>query len=256
MSTLSLVAHQLRYDLKTFIRNPAAVFFTAVLPLIFLVALTGIFGNEFNDALGVKMSTYYVPSILALSVVSATFINLAMSLTRLREDGVLKRLRGTPLPAPVFIVSRVLQSFVVTAMLVVVLSVVGRLLYGVRLPSTTLGALVVSLLVGAAAFSCLGIAATRIIPNEDAAPAVTNAISLPLYLISGTFFSTDHAPSWMRNVADVFPLRPFTDALLKTFDPATTGAGFDWPHLAVVAAWGLAGLVLALATFRWTPLRS
>jgi ABC-2 type transport system permease protein len=253
MSPLALVGHQLRYDLKTFVRNPAAVFFTAVLPLIFLVALTGIFGNEFNEVLGVKMSTYYVPSILALSVVSATFINLAMSLTRLREDGVLKRLRGTPLPAPVFIVSRVLQSFVVTAMLVVVLSLVGRLLYGVTLPTSTVGALVVALLVGAATFSCLGIAVTRLIPNEDAAPAVTNAIALPLYMISGTFFSTEDAPGWMRSVARFFPLRPFSDALLRTFDPATTGAGFDWPHLAVVAAWGAAGLLAALLTFRWTP---
>lgn len=253
MNPLGLVAHQLRYDLKTFARNPAAVFFTAVLPLMFLVALTGLFGNELNEALGVKMSTYYVPSILALSVVSATFLQLAMSLTRLREDGVLKRLRGTPLPAPVFIVSRVLLSFVVTAMLVVVLSAVGRLLYGVRLPTTTVGALVVTLLVGAASFSCLGIAITRVVPNEDAAPAVTNAIVLPLYMISGTFFATDHAPSWMRTVASVFPLRPFTDALLRTFDPATTGSGFDWPHLAVVAAWGLAGLLAALLTFQWTP---
>jgi ABC-2 type transport system permease protein len=253
MSPIGLVGHQLRYDLLTFVRNPAAVFFTAILPLIFLVTLTGIFGNQFNETLGVKMSTYYVPSILALSVVSATFINLAMSLTRLREDGVLKRLRGTPLPAWVFIVSRVLQSFVVTAMLVTVLSLVGRLLYGVRLPTTTVGALVVALLVGAASFSCLGIAVTRIVPNEDAAPAVTNAIVLPLYMISGTFFATDGAPSWMRTIARVFPLRPFTDALLRTFDPMTQDAGFDWSHLAVVAAWGVAGLLVALTTFRWTP---
>lgn len=256
MSSVALVAHQLRYDLKSFARNPAAVFFTAVLPLIFMVTLTGIFGNELNEFLGVKMSTYYVPSILALSVVSATFINLAMSLTRLREDGVLKRMRGTPLPASVFIASRVLQSFVVTAMLVTVLSLVGRVLYGVRLPTTTAGALVVALVVGAAAFSCLGIAVTRIIPNEDASPAVTNAIVLPLYMISGTFFSTDDAPRWMGAIADVFPLRPFTEALFRTFDPATTGAGFDWPHLAVVAAWGVAGLVVALLRFEWTPRHS
>jgi ABC-2 type transport system permease protein len=248
-----LLLHQARYDLIAFVRNPAALFFTAILPVVFLVIFTGIFGNEFNGDLGVRLSTYYVPGILGLSVISATFVNIAITVTTLREDGVLKRLRGTPLPAATFVASRVVSAFAITAVLVVLLCALGRLLYGVALPTTTLPAFLVTLLVGAASFCCLGLAATAIIPSEEAGPPVTNAIVLPLYFISGTFFPVEDAPEWMRTVAGLFPVRHLGEALFTAFDPATSGAGFAWANLAVVAGWGAAGLLLALRFFRWTP---
>jgi ABC-2 type transport system permease protein len=248
-----LVLHQVRYDLRTFWRDPAALFFTAMLPVIFLVVFVGIFGNQDDPVRHIKLSTYYVPGILALAVISATFVNLAITLTTLREDGVLKRLRGTPLPAGVFVAGRVLTSFVLAGILVVVLALIGRLGYGVALPGRTFPAFVLTLLVGTAAFCCLGIAVTRVIPTEKAGPAVTNAIVLPLYFISGTFFPVDDAPGWMRAVARVFPIRHFGQALLTTFAPAPGAATVEWGDLAVVAAWGLLGLLVALRTFRWTP---
>jgi ABC-2 type transport system permease protein len=251
---LRLVLHQARYDLRTFLRNPAAVFFTAVLPIIFLVVFVTIFGNERLDAFRqLKMSTYYVPNILALAVISSTFVQIAISLTTLREAGVLKRLRGTPLPASVFIASRVVVAFVVSISLVILLSVFGRLAYDVRLPGRTLPAFLLALVVGAASFTALGLAVTRIIPSEQAAPPVTNAIVLPLYFISGTFFSVEEAPEWMQTIASAFPIRHFGEAMLEAFAPSGSGAGFRWGSLSVIAGWGVAGLLLAVRTFRWTP---
>ena len=250
MTGLRLVLHQVRYDLKAFFRNPAALFFTAVLPVIFLVVFVGIFGNEtLDNRPDVRLSTYYVPGILALAVISATFVNLAISLTVLREDGVLKRLRGTPLPSGVFIAARILQSFVLSAILVVVLGSIGRLLYDVDLPGRTMPQFLLTLLVGAAAFSCLGLAISGFIPSEEAGPAMTNAIVLPLYFISGTFFPVDDAPSWMRQIAGVFPIRHLSEALFDTF----TGGSIDGSDLVNIGIWGIGGLVVALRTFRWTP---
>lgn len=248
-----MVVHQARYDLTAFRRDPASVFFTAVLPVIFLSVLVAVFGGERLEGRGVRLSTYYVPGILALAVVSGTFVNLAMAITTLREDGVLKRLRGTPLPPWVLIAGRVVSALALTAVVTVVLLLVGRLGYGVSLPGRTLPGFVLALLVGTAAFSCLGIALTGVIPSTSAASAITNAIVLPLYFVSGTFFPSESIPPFLTAVADVFPIKHLAAALFTSFDPATTGTGVATGDLAVVAVWGLVGAVVATRTFRWAP---
>jgi ABC-2 type transport system permease protein len=250
-----LALHQFRYDQKVFWRNPASVFFTVMLPLIFLFIFATIFGNDEIEVLGVKTTTYYVPAIVALAVISTTTVALAINLTTDRERGLLKRVRGTPLPTPVFVSGRVGNSLVISLLMVVLIAVLGRLVYGVSVPDQTIPALLVTLAVGAFAFSCLGFALTTIIPNEDAAPAVTNAIVLPLYFISGVFIPDSELPEGVLHVADAFPVRPFFQAFFTAWDPNTTGAGFEWGHLAVVAAWGVAALVIAMLAFRWEPRR-
>ena len=253
MSAGRLVVHQARFDLKTFWRDPASVFFTAVLPVIFLTVLVSVFGSDVIEGRGVRMSTYYVPGILALAVVSGTFVNLAMALTTLREDGVLKRLRGTPMPPWAFIAGRVAAALALTATVTVALLAVGRIAFGVSLPVRTLPGFIAALVIGAASFACLGIAATGFIPTSSAASAITNAIVLPLYFISGVFFASDDIPPFLGRVADVFPVKHLAEALFTAFDPATTGAGLATGDLAVVALWGIAGAVVAVRTFRWTP---
>ncbi|MDX6632624.1 MAG: type transport system permease protein [Solirubrobacterales bacterium] len=254
MSGARLVWHQFRFDQKIFWRNPAAVFFTIMLPIIFLFIFATIFGNHTIAARhGLKVKTYYVPGIITLAVSSATLVSLAISLTRSREDGVLKRLRGTPAPAWAIVAGRVGNSIVVSALMVVLLTAIGRIVYGVHLPGATIPAIVVTLLVGASAFSCLGFALTSVIPSEEAAPAFTNAIVLPLYFLSGVFIPETEIPDGVLHVANVFPVRPMFEALLTGFDPTTTGAGFEPGRLAVVAAWGLLGLAIAVRGFAWTP---
>ena len=257
MSALALVGHQFRFDQKTFWRNPASVFFTVLLPIIFLFIFATIFGNDTIEELGgVKTTTYYVPAILTLAVISATMVSPAISITADRETGVLKRVRGTPLPSWVFIAGRVGNALVISLLMLVVVTVLGRLVYGVTIPGETLPAVFVTLLVGAASFACLGFAMTVIIPSEQAAPAVTNAIALPLYFISGIFIPESEIPDGVLHFADIFPFRHFFEAFFNAFDPNTAGVGFEWGNLAIVAAWGLAGLVVAALFFRWTPRES
>jgi len=253
MTGIRLVTHQFRYDTKMFWRNPAAVFFAIALPLIFLFIFSTVFGNELDPIRHIRMSSYYVPGIIALGVISVTFVTLAHALTSLRERGILKRLRGTPLPTSVFVSGRVGSSLVIALTLSAVILTIGHLFYGVDLPGSPLIGLLITIVIGACSFCCLGFAITVIIPNEAAASPITNAVILPLYFISGVFFRVDTAPEWLTTVANFFPVRPFALALLDGFTPGTAGAGIELGHLAVVAAWGVAGLAVAVLFFRWTP---
>jgi ABC-2 type transport system permease protein len=253
VSAAALVLHQFRFDQKTFWRDPASVFFTVMLPVIFLLIFATIFGNDEVETLGVKTTTYYVPAIITLSIVSATLVSLAMNLVESRENGILKRGRGTPLPPWVFIAGRVGNSLVVSLLMLVLVTAIGHVVYGVDVPWEHLPAVLVTIAVGAASFSCLGIALSAAIPSQAAAPAITNATVLPLYFLSGVFIPESEIPDGVLHVADAFPIRHFFEAFFAAFDPATVGPGFEWGNLAVVAAWGAAGLVLAMRYFSWVP---
>jgi ABC-2 type transport system permease protein len=252
---MTLLLHQLRYDQKVFWRNPAAVFFTVMFPVLLLVIFSAIFGDKtIGGKGGIEVTTYYVPAIITLSIVSATMQTLAMSLVIAREDGRLKRGRGTPMPAWVFIAGRIGNSVVVAAVMLVLVSVLGRVLYGVPIPWSRAPDLLVVLVVGAASFCCLGIALTALIPSQDAAAPIVNALLLPLYFLSGVFVPDDELPSGVIDFANHFPVRPFFQAIFDAYLPGN-GPALAWDHLLVVAIWGVAGLVLAIRFFRWTPRR-
>lgn len=255
MTGVALVLHQFRFDQKVFWRNPAAVFFTAMLPLIFLFILATVFKNADISGLHVNGATYYVPAIISLAVISATTVKLATNLPAEREAGQLKRIRGTPLPPATFVAGRVGNSLVISLIMVALVALIGALVYGVDVPTSTMPAMLVTLTVGAFSFSCLGFALAAAIPTEDAAPAVTNATVLPLYFLSGVFIPQDELPNGVLNFADAFPIRHFFEAMFTAWDPNTAGSGFELGHLAVVAGWGLFGLVIAIRFFRWEPRR-
>ena len=255
MSSFQLALRQVKYENRSFWRNPPAAFFTVVFPLMFLVIFNLLFADDTTSVPGgeVDLSTFYVPAIATLSVISACFTNIAITTSFQREEGILKRKRGTPLPAWAFLGGRVVHSTLLSLGLVVLVTLVGKLAYGVDIPDTTLPAAIVTTLVGAACFSSLGLAATALIRNADAGPPVTNAIVLPLLFISNVFIPSEQAPGWLRSVADVFPVVHFSEALLTAFSPFTTGAGFSWGDLGVMALWTVAGSVLALKFFKWEP---
>ena len=256
MSAVALALHQFRYDQKSFWRNPGAVFFTVALPLMFLFIFESIFGQDILEQLGgLRTATYYIPAILTLAVVSATLQSVAIRLTIDRENGILKRGRGTPMPGWVFFAGRVGNAIVVSALMLVVVPAIGRLLYDVEIPWERLPAVLITLTIGAASFCCLGIALSAAIPSEDAAPAITNVAVLPLYFLSGVFIPETEIPDGVLHFANLFPIRHFFEAFFTAWSPDTVGAGFEWGHLAVVAGWGAAGLVLAIRFFRWTPRR-
>lgn len=254
MNSLRLVLHEFRFDQKVFWRNPSSVFFTALLPVIFLVIFATIFGGSRIETLGnIETTAYYIPAIVTLAVVSATFVSLAMNVTIAREAGLLKRVRGTPLPAWVFIAGLVGNAFVISLVMLAAITLIGTILYGVPVPWSHLPAVIVTLLVGAAAFCCLGLALSAAIPTREAASAITNLISLPLYFLSGVFIPETEVPDGVLTVAGILPVRPFFQAFLSSWDPVSAGAGFEWGHLGVVALWGLAGLLIAARWFRWSP---
>ena len=250
---MTLLLHQLRYDQKVFWRNPAAVFFTVTFPVLLLVIFAAIFGDQRIDGLGgIEVTTYYVPAIITMAIVSATMQTLAMSLVIARDDGRLKRGRGTPMPAWVFIAGRIGNSIVVAVLMLAVLSLLGKLLYGVPIPWSRLPDLLIVLAIGAASFCCLGVALTALIPSQDAAAPIANAILLPLYFLSGVFVPEDEIPDGVVDFANHFPIRPFFQAIFDAYLPGN-GPALAWDHLLVVAIWGVAGLVLAIRFFRWTP---
>jgi ABC-2 type transport system permease protein len=251
---LALLRHQVRYDQIKFWRDPQAVFFTIALPVVFLVIFAAIFGNQtVDDRQGLKVSTYYVPGIIALGVMAAAFVSLSITVVEERERGIIKRLRATPLPPAAFILARASTAVVLSLLVAVVLTLVGRVLYGVTVPDSSVPGIVLTLLVGTACFCCLGFALSGVVRSANAAQAVANMIVLPLQMISGIFFPTDLLPASVLQVAKLFPVYWLAEGLLDGFDPNGPASGVDPTALAVLAAWGVAGLLVARRTFRWEP---
>ena len=257
MSTFALALRQIRYENRAFWRNPVAAFFTFVFPLMFLVIFNLLFGNERLDLPGgtTNTSTFYVPAIAAFSVISACYTNVAIGVSLSRDRGLLKRVRGTPLPAWAFLFGRIAHVILVALLLVAIVTVAGTLFYDVDTPTDTIPAFLITLAIGAAAFCSLGLAVSSIIPNADASPAVVNATILPLLFISDVFIPMGDAPAWVNTFAGLFPVKHFSSALLTAFNPFVTGTGFELGHLGVLAGWGAAGLVVAIRFFSWEPRR-
>jgi ABC-2 type transport system permease protein len=257
MNAVALTLRQVRSENRTFWRNPASAFFTFIFPLMFMAIFSLIFGNESIDVPGgsTKGATFFVPAITAFSVITACYTNVAMTVTFARDQGILKRIRGTPLPALVFMAGKILNAILIALLLVAIVVGYGVAFYGVDLPTNTLPAFLITLAVGSAAFCALGLAVTGFVPNAEAAPAVVNATIFPLLFISDGFIRSDNAPGWLNTLADIFPVRHFSEALQTAFNPFETGSGFAWDRLAVLAAWGLLGIVIASRKFTWEPRR-
>jgi len=252
MIVLSQLRHQAAFDLKIFRRNPAATFFTVIFPLIFLFVFVGIYGNEEMGS-GARVANFYVAGILALSIISATMVNVAITMTARRERGILKRVRGTPLRPMVFIAAQATAAIAIAAVMTVLMITIGWLLFDVSLRAAAIGPLVGSVLVGAVSFSALGLALTIVIPSENAASAVTNAIVLPLYFISDVFIADFDKPILLDAVANFFPVQHLSSALYEAFDPTTVEVAWPLADWLILAAWGLVGVGSTAAWFRWTP---
>jgi ABC-2 type transport system permease protein len=253
MNGVKLTALQIGYVNKAFWRNPASAFFTFAFPLMFLVIFTALLGH-FTVRLGtrtVNSSTYYVASMGAFAVITACFNNIASAITYQREMGILKRTHGTPLPSAAFLGARIIHAMLVALALVVITSAFGRVFYDAAVPTgTTLLRFLVVLVVGGAAFCALGLAITAVIPNADASAAIVNAAIMPLLFLSGIFIAFgNNTPAWILWVARIFPVRHFALGMEAGF----LGTAFSWTDVLIVAAWGLAGLLLAIRCFSWEP---
>ncbi len=252
MKILVLLAHQIRYEQKFYWRSPSSAMFTFAFPILLLVIFASLNqGSTIRSLGGISYNQYYVPGIVAFSVISACYTNLAISLCFRRDAGVLKRIRGTPLPPWVFMAGNIGSSLVVSALLVALTTAVGVLFYGVTFPGRW-GALLLTLVVGAFCFCGLGLAVTALISTATASPAIVNGTLFPVLFISGTFFPVE-ATSLLGRIARVFPIRHFEQAMFAVFDPRVVGSGVEAEPLLVMLGWGLAALVVAVRGFRWEP---
>jgi ABC-2 type transport system permease protein len=248
-----LLTSQFRADLRIFWRNPQSRYFTLLLPIVFLVIFAAIFkGTTVVDGKPIDITTYYVPGIMTLGIISASFVNLTQAIVAQREAGVLKRTRATPVPAGIVIASRAGVGVIVALIMSGLLLAIGRVAYGVDIPGSRMLGLIIAVIVGAASFCCLGFAISTRISAADAAAPVTNLTVLPLYFISGVFVPEDQIPSLLRAIADVFPIRHLAVAMLTPFI-RTNGAGIAAGDLLIVAAWGVVGLAVAARSFKWSP---
>lgn len=250
-----LVAQQARYQLVTFRRIPVAVFFTLGLPLIMLVLFNALFGDGTVATPDGDWSTqqFYTGGLAAFTAVSATFTNLANMVPLRRDEGVLKRWRGTPLPTWAYLAGFIVSAVTIAVSGVVLMLGLGAVAYDLQIDPAKVPAMIVTFLVGVGSFAALGMALAAVVKSASSASAAANAIILPLAFISNIFIPLDDPPRWLEVIGDIFPLKPFAQAFQDCFSPFVDAPAFDLPRLALVAGWGAVGLFVALTRFTWEP---
>lgn len=248
MNSLALTWRQYRLERRLFWRNPSAAFFNFLLPLLFL----GLFGAVFSS--DQQQLDVIVPGIAGMSVMSTTFSALAFNMTFLRETGILKRIRGTPLPGGAYLGGIAANAVTNCAVQLTIIIVAGKLFFGVQWPRNW-PELVVFAVAGVVCFASLGVAFSHAIPNFDSAPAYVNAIFLPMIFISGVFYDANDAPTALRDLAEVLPLVHVIDGLSGAM---VTGRGLadNLSGLVGVLAWAAVGILLAIRGFSWEARRT
>ena len=254
-STARLVAIQTRYQLVSFWRIPVAVFFTLGLPLIMLVLFNALFGSGTVDTpMGSwSSSQFYTGGLAAFTAVSATFTNLANMVPIRRDEGVLKRWRGTPLPTWMYLAGFILSAVIIAIFGVVLMLSLGVVAYGLEIDAAKMPAAAVTFLVGVGSFAALGMALSAVVKSASSASAAANAIILPMAFVSNIFIPLEDPPRWIEVIGNIFPLKPFAQSFQDCFNPLVDAPAFNWGALALVAAWGGVGLVVALTRFTWEP---
>jgi ABC-2 type transport system permease protein len=238
---------QFRLERRMFWRNPTAAFFGFLLPLLLLAMFGAVFSGE-QEQLDVV-----VPGIAGMSVMAATFVALAYNLTFLRERGILKRLRGTPLPSSAYLAGIAANAIANTVLQVAVVIVAGRMFFGIPWPGDWL-ALLVFLAAGVVCFASLGVALSHAIPNSESAPAYVNAVFLPMIMLAGVFYDDENAPAVLRDLAEAMPLKHLIDGLSGAMVHGE-GLADHTVALAALCLWGAAGVVLAVRGFSWEARR-
>jgi ABC-2 type transport system permease protein len=241
--SLVLGWRQYRLERKMFWRNPSAAFFNFVLPLLFLAAGGALLSSSQHNL------DRLVPSIAGMSVMSTTFTALAYNIVFLRERGVLKRIRGTPLPTLSYFAGVAANAVTNTALQIAIVILAGRAFFGIGWPLHWVS-LLVFVLVGVVSLAALGVAFAHVIPNFESTAAYVNAVFLPVVFVSFYVFDSSSAPGFLRSIAEGLPLKPLIAGLSGAM---VTGASLssNLDALAVIGLWGLFGLYFAVRGFSW-----
>lgn len=246
--SLHLAWRQYRLERRMFWRNPSAAFFNFMLPLLFLFGAGAALSSSQQDL------DKLVPSIAGMSVMSTTFTALAYNLVFLRERGVLKRIRGAPLPTGSYFGGVAANAVTNTALQLALVIIFGKLFFGIPWPKEW-GELILFTIVGVVCFAALGVAFAHVIPNFESAPAYVNAVFLPVVALSFWVYDSSSAPQFLATITDALPLKP----LIEGFGAAmVTGESLSdhLDGLAVIAIWGAAGIYFAVRGFSWERRRT
>ncbi|MFI5042036.1 MAG: ABC transporter permease [Acidimicrobiales bacterium] len=252
---LRMTLQQVRYEQLSFWRNPVGGIFTIGFSVVFLVLLGASSGNSRISYLGdIRQVEYYVPGFAAYGVMAACFNTLAITVVVRREMGLLKRIRLSPLPAWAMLGALFANSVIVSTLQVVALLVIGRTAYNVGFPHDV-AAFIVTLVVGAACFTALGVAMSTVIPNQESAGPVTAIVFFVLLFLSGLWYPLK-AGSGLAQVSAWFPVRHLIVGVFTAFAARPGVSPWAWHDLLAMGAWGVGGTVLAIRRFRWEPRRS
>jgi ABC-2 type transport system permease protein len=221
------------------------------MPIMLLVLFASLnSGGRIQELGNIRYVVFFLPGILAYGIVITQFVNMAGGLAVQRDSGLLKRMRGTPLPGWAYVGGRVTSTALVSTVMAAVMLVIGRAFYDVHVRAEAVPAIIVAVLLGAATFAALGMAAVAIIPNAEAAPVVANVLILPLSFISGIWYPMTGGPDWLHKLAQVFPIERLADALHTAFDPVNHGSAFGGNDLLWLAIWLVVGVRLAMRFWR------
>jgi ABC-type multidrug transport system permease subunit len=248
----ALLSGQLRYAVVDLWRARVVLIFTLVLPLVWLLVVGAIAGNETVDAArGVRVMQFVTPVAISMGILYAAYPTVAISLAVAREVGVLKRLRGTPLPAWTYLAGRIGGAVVFALVSVAVSLLVGIVGFGVQIVWRTAPATIVTIVLGIACFAAIGLAVAALSPSQSVAQGASVGTAVAMTFVSDLFTFGGETPRWLQLIGDVLPLKPLNEALQDQFNPFLSGSGWYWDRLAVVAAWGVAAALVATRTFRW-----
>jgi ABC-2 type transport system permease protein len=257
---VALGVERARYEIRGFFRERDAVIFIFAYPIIMLAIFATVFGQDGAEvADGVPFAQYFLPGMIATGVLLSSFQSLAISIPVERDEGGLKRLGGTPLPPAAYFLGKVGQVLVVSVVQVALLLAVAALLFDVELPSDAArwGTFAWVFVLGTATGAVCGVGFSSLPRSGRSASAVVTPVVLILQFISGVFFTFYDLPSWMQQVASVFPLKWMAQGMRSVFLPDEAAAlevGGSWQHgatAAVLVAWLVVGLVVGVRTFRW-----
>ncbi len=257
MSDVAVLLTQTRYSLLSAARNARVIVFGVLFPVLLLLLFNSAFtsgGNRTTQFAGGTIDTkaYFTAGMAAYAIAMQSFSTLVVGLTEQRESGQLKRLRGTPMPAWTFIAASALRALALTVVTVVVLYVISGLVYGVRPSAAGVGGIAVYVVLGTAALTTLAMAVTSLARTTDAAAVVGPFTSVILSFVSGIFIPLDTLPGWLSSLGRIFPLYHLAEGLQRA--TAGAGTGIDAGNVLALAAWAVAGLIVAVRRFRWEPM--
>lgn len=251
MNDVVLAGVQTRHSLKGFVRNPQALIFTVIMPVFLLLLFNAIFkGYTLFEGREVPFASYYTGSIISYQIMLASFSSVLIRVTTDRERGMLKRMRGTPMPRWVYLAAEIGKTVVVVVLTVAILVAIGVGFYHVKLGGYSVVGLVVYTVVGTACMSALGLAATRLCPTTDAASAFGPFATVILAFISGVFIPVAIMPAWLVDIGKIFPLEHSAHGLQTAF-VIHGSTGITAANLGILLGWGVFGLIAAIFTFRW-----